>query len=53
MTSISGVAFDEAWNTREYGELDGIRVPFISKELLKRNKLAVGRTQDIADAEHL
>jgi hypothetical protein len=53
MTSISGVAFDEAWKTREYGELDGIRVPFISKELLKRNKLAVGRTQDIADAEHL
>jgi hypothetical protein len=53
MTSISGVSFEEAWNTREYGELDGIRVPFISKELLKRNKLAVGRTQDLADVEYL
>lgn len=53
MTSISGVAFDEAWNTREYGDLDGLRVPFISKELLKRNKTAVGRKQDLADLEYL
>src|SRR5688572_15422104 len=42
MTSISAVAFEEAWNTREYGNLDGLQVPFISKELLKRNKAAVG-----------
>jgi len=53
MTSISGVTFEEAWTTREYGELDGIRVPFISKDLLKRNKIAVGRTQDLADIEYL
>ena len=53
MTSITGVTFEEAWMTREYGELDGIRVPFISKELLKRNKMAVGRTQDLADIEYL
>ena len=53
MTSISGVAFEEAWNTREYGDLDGLRVPFISKELLKRNKAAVGRKQDLADLDYL
>jgi predicted nucleotidyltransferase len=53
MTSISGVAFEEAWNSREYGDLDGMQVPFISKELLKRNKTAVGRTQDLADLEYL
>ena len=53
MTSISGVAFEEAWNSREYGELDGLRVPFISRELLKRNKKAVGRTQDLADLDYL
>ena len=53
MTSISGVAFEEAWNTREYGELDGLQVPFISKELLKRNKAAVGRKQDLADLDYL
>lgn len=53
MTSISAVAFDEAWDTREYGDLDGLRVPFISKELLKRNKAAVGRKQDLADIDYL
>ena len=53
MTSISGVSFDEAWETREYGELDGLRVPFISRDLLKRNKAAVGRKQDLADIDYL
>ena len=32
MTSISGVSFDEAWLTREYGEIDGLRLAFISKD---------------------
>jgi len=53
MTSISGVSFDEAWETREYGDLDGLRLPFISRDLLKRNKAAVGRKQDLADIEYL
>ena len=53
MTSISGVAFEEAWNTREYGNLDGLQVPYISRELLKRNKAAVGRKQDLADLDYL
>lgn len=53
MTSISGVEFEEAWNTREYANLDGLRVPFISRELLKRNKAAVGRKQDLADLDYL
>jgi predicted nucleotidyltransferase len=53
MTSLSGVTFDEAWDTREQGELDGIPVQYISKDLLKRNKTAVGRKQDIADLDYL
>ncbi|HEV7682337.1 MAG TPA: hypothetical protein VGO68_09475 [Pyrinomonadaceae bacterium] len=53
MTFLSGVTFDEAWAAREYGNLDGLNVPFISKEMLKQNKLACGRLQDLADAEHL
>jgi predicted nucleotidyltransferase len=53
MTSISGVSFEEAWETREYGELDGLRLPFISRDLLKRNKAAVGRKQDLADIDYL
>jgi hypothetical protein len=53
MTHISGVAFDEAWESREYGDIGGLRIPFISREMLKRNKAASGRAQDLADLEHL
>ena len=53
MTFLSGVTFDEAWAARVYGNLDGLQVPFISKEMLKQNKIACGRLQDLADAEHL
>ena len=53
MTFLSGVTFDEAWASREYGNLDGLNVPFISKEMLKRNKITCGRLQDLADVEYL
>jgi len=38
LTFRSGVSFDEAWATRVPGEIDGLPTPFISKEMLKRNK---------------
>lgn len=47
------VSFEEAWSSREVGELGGISLPFISREMLKRNKAATGRSQDLADLEHL
>ena len=53
MTSISGVMFGEAWDSRAPGELDGLPVQFISKELLRRNKAAVARKQDLADLDYL
>jgi len=53
MTVLSGVSFDEAWGSRELGELDGLSVPFISRDMLKRNKIACGRLQDLADLEYL
>lgn len=53
LTFLSGVTFDEAWASREYGNLDGLNVPFISRKMLKQNKVACGRLQDLADAEHL
>lgn len=53
LTFLSGINFQEAWTTREQGDIDGLKVPFISKEMLKRNKAASGRTQDLADLEHL
>lgn len=53
LTFLSGVSFEEAWATREHGEINGLEVPFISKEMLKRNKAASGRMQDLADLEQL
>ena len=53
MTFLSGVSFDEVWASREQAELDGVSVSFISREMLKRNKKACGRLQDLADLEYL
>jgi hypothetical protein len=53
LTSISGVSFEEAWRSRELGELGELTVPFISREMLKRNKAATGRSQDLADLDRL
>jgi hypothetical protein len=53
LTFLSGVSFEETWFQRQQGEIGGVRVPIISKELLKRNKAASGRSQDLADLEHL
>ena len=53
LTFLSGVEFQEAWATRIQGEIAGLSVPIISKELLRKNKAASGRSQDIADLDHL
>ena len=50
---LSGVNFEEVWSSREWGEIGGLKVPFISREMLKQNKLASGRPQDLADLERL
>jgi hypothetical protein len=53
LTSLTGVTFDEAWKQRVPGELDGIPVAFLSREMLIKNKRATGRIQDAADVETL
>ncbi len=53
LTFLSGVEFHEAWTMRVQGEIGGLSVPIISKELLKKNKAASARSQDLADLEHL
>lgn len=53
LTGISGVSFDEAWAARQTGRIGDIEVPFLSRELLIRNKLATNRPQDRADVEIL
>lgn len=52
-TSISGVEFDECFQTRIVDNLDGVEVNLIDLEHLKKNKKASGRTKDIADLENL
>ena len=53
LTSISGVSFEEAWNDRVPGEIDGLPVAFLSLGSLLKNKEATGRDQDRADARKL
>jgi hypothetical protein len=52
-TSISGVEFDECFQTRIVDNLDGVEVNLIDLESLKKNKRASGRAKDIADVEKL
>ena len=53
LTEISGVEFDEAWDSRSVQEADGLAVPFLGRQALLRNKQASGRTKDLADVELL
>jgi hypothetical protein len=53
LTEISGVSFDEAWESREVADLEGTAVAFLGREALIANKRATGRLQDQADVERL
>lgn len=51
---IDGLTFDEAWQNRIGGLIDGeVQINVISKDDLIRNKLASGREQDLLDAKKL
>lgn len=52
-TSISGVEFEECYQSRIVDELDGIEVNLIDLGNLKKNKKASGRPKDLADFEKL
>jgi hypothetical protein len=53
LTSISGVSFDEAAENAIEGNLGPVKVRFIGKAAMARNKLASGRPKDLVDAELL
>lgn len=53
LTAISGVGFDEAWPGRVVHEVSSLRVPFIGRDELIRNKRAAARAKDMADLEAL
>jgi len=53
LTSISGVVFDDAWQTRTAVLVDGQMLPVISREQLLKNKRAAGRPKDLLDVAWL
>jgi hypothetical protein len=53
ITSLKGVDFSDCYAQRIEEMVDGVALPFIDLENLKKNKKAVGRLQDLADLENL
>lgn len=53
LTSISGVAFTEAWRARKGGMLFDVSVAFLGRDDFIRNKRASGRPKDLRDIEAL
>jgi hypothetical protein len=53
LTTIAGVSFDDCFSRREVVSVGEIDVSVISLADLKANKQATGRSQDLADVEHL
>jgi hypothetical protein len=53
MTSISGVDWDSAWDSRQHGSYGDVPVFFIGRDALVANKRAAGRAKDLADVEAL
>jgi hypothetical protein len=51
LTDIDGLTFEEVGSFNV--EIDGLAVPFLDLESLKRNKAATGRTKDKLDLELL
>jgi len=49
LTSIDGVEFEACFARRVEIVVDGLPVPFIALEDLRRNKASSGRPQDVAD----
>ena len=53
LMSLKGVSFEDAWAKRVGSDLDGVKAFFISKGDLITSKKAVGRPQDLIDADLL
>ena len=53
ITSLTGVEFNNCYDTRLIVNIDGVDIALIDRVNLKKNKLATGRPQDLADAENI
>jgi hypothetical protein len=54
LQQIDGITFDEAWENRIEGVIDGqIQAAVMSRDDLIRNKVATGREQELLDVKKL
>ncbi|MEQ1804248.1 MAG: hypothetical protein ABL900_02640 [Burkholderiaceae bacterium] len=53
LTSIDGVQFEACYPRKTVVHVDGIDLPIIHIDDFRANKLAAGRTRDLADLESL
>lgn len=53
ISNIDGVNFSHAYSNKQEIEIEGLSIPFISKEDLIRNKESTGREKDKLDAQYL
>jgi hypothetical protein len=53
LTGIDGISFAESYSRRVELEDDGLKLPFIGKSDLIRNKIASGRPKDLIDVGEL
>ncbi|HHQ48202.1 MAG TPA: hypothetical protein ENK19_04880 [Acidobacteria bacterium] len=53
LTSIDGIDFQRAWESRTVVEIEGLGVPFLGRDALLENKRAAGRPKDLADLSML
>ena len=53
ITKLTGVDTDELWEKKIQGKFSGLDVNYIDKDTFIKNKRAIGRSKDIADADSL
>ena len=53
ITDIDGVVFSDAYFSRENIDMEELKLPFISKENLIKNKKSTGRDKDLLDVKYL
>ena len=53
ITKIDGVDFKKASSDKQETEVEGIKIPFLSKKNLIKNKESTGREKDKLDAKYL
>lgn len=53
LSGLTGVTTEEIWTGRQEGDFDAVRVFYMGRATLIKNKRATGRTRDLADAEDL